>query len=453
MQITHSIFTFTFSDAVQSGTFLNGDKWVVLNPGTTLQSVTQADGSPVQCEYNPQDPSHQGLYPTVGYATAYEPARRLSLPFTPPAQPVCSLIAAAHYPNSAIGPTFRAIKEIAVLTFLAAPPVEPTFRPPYSGDPAQKAAFHFRASQLQPNLIAASRPIPALPNSMQYYVNYFSKVQYEYYATNKETGQGNLSASSSVQGAANTQHTYGIEKAAVRSEAVLAALDTSKSLEERKTLIYELIQVGIDNYYSFKHGKALFIEGGGHGHGHWLMILFASLCLANEEMFFFCRQASQPRNTPNAIDGFSEWHSFYKSSKSGQVLFGLDDQYGQTYWNNLAGAQGANFWANKDPEEEIDGCKSPGTSYMATISASISQAIATASFNDLMFFTVDPLMVGYVCRYATRGAITLPDSKSHLRPIMAQYDRNRGYSTQASSTVINAGLALIGAPNVNTTRV
>lgn len=52
-----------------------------------------------------------------------------------------------------------------------------------------------------------------------------------------------------------------------------------------------------------------------------------------------------------------------------------------------------------------------------------------------------------------RGATSLPDSKSNLRPVMAQYDRNRGYSTQSSRTAINAGLALIGAPNMDTTRV
>lgn len=452
LDIQASGFTFHFSKSVEFGSFVDGSVYIVAEPGLTLVAVTHSIKPNVLCELDPNNPAYQGLYDTTGlYATAYDRMRTLVLPRPISHLEIHSLVASANLSPSEIPttPNARHVYEQVVLTTLPQAPSSPSFRPPYCGTPAVKAQFHFIDS-INYALLNANRPIPAIAGTLASYTSYFSRVQYEYFTHNHVTNEGNISAGSIVTGQLNIPDGYGADRARIRSEAYLAASDATVPLEQRKPLLRALIQLGIDTYVAIRHGSASFVEAGGHGHGRWLPMAIAAWALQNKAMYEFAFVSARHRNATGAETYFEEFAHFYNSNTLNEVLFGMPEAYGRTYWTEYGHHEGA--WLFKDPLERIDGGNDPGSAYQAIITGALTHLIFAATFNPNLFALIDFKMVMYAIRYATRGAICLPDPASAQRPNVAAFDRRRDYG-HVSTQLFAELLPLLGAPPLSIKQV
>lgn len=438
---------------MQVGTFVTGSVYVLSEPGAELLSVSHSVKPTVMCEIDPQDPSHQGIYDTTGmYATAYDPRRTVSFPLAIPSIGIHSIVAAAHLKpeDYAAAPNGRRVHEIEVLTVLQSIGEGTYFRPPYAGDPEKKEFFTFRADNLDLASLTGNRPGPALNGTLSGYVSYLGKIQYEYFAKNYVTNEGNISAGSLTTGIVNIPDGYGADRARIRSEAYICAANPLVPLEQRKPLLEVLIQLGIDTYFAIKHGKASFVEAGGHGHGRWLPIAIAAWALKHKDMYEFCWHSARHRNAPGVETFFEEFAHFYHSPVINEVLFGMPEAYGKTYWTEYGHHEGA--WLFKDPLERIDGGNDPGSAYQAIITGALTHLIFAATYNPNLFALIDFKMVMYAIRYATRGAICLPDPASAQRPNVAAFDRRRDYG-HVSTQLFAELLPLLGAPPLSIKQV
>jgi hypothetical protein len=317
------------------------------------------------------------------------------------------------------------------------------FRPPYAGAPPTKAESFHKASEANLDLLEGQFPRPQGLLATSQYEEMFRKVQYEYFF--------NLSAGSYLNPLLNVSHAYGADKARYRAEALITSMDPSIPKAERRALKIAFIQLGIDTYYMLTKGNMTFLEGGGHGHGRWLPVIYAAWALQNKPMGEFAFRSSRVRTEPNAIRHFGEF-DFFVPGVNGQLLYGNDPAYGQDYWSCYNGGNGGSAWAYKDPAGLIDGGNDPGSAYMAIITTALTHLVYAAFFHSILFQFIDSRFVWYVIRYAQRGAITLPDQYSSQRPLMAAKDRQRHYG-HGSPVLLAAALPLVGAPGISVLRV
>lgn len=295
-QVSQYGITWKFDRDYPVGQFVNGDWWVV-GP-VTVVSVTPGPSPAPSNEVNDLDVNEWGdtglqdnqerrngsmvvmnLGPAQGYDSrgiTYDPSASITFPYELAAdRSLISSISEVSVPNTAMyadlmwtseKEALNVMKTAAVLTSLSEAPPADAFRPTYVG--ADKEIF--RASSLRWDRLQ-NLPVDA----MQYPVPPFS--QYERYLERPWLDHLNGAWEGQWLLPVDNQPAYGREFARIVGTASLL-LNTNATQDQKRLLLYRLVQYGIDLHGMVQLG-AVFNEGGGHASGRKWPVLFAGLML------------------------------------------------------------------------------------------------------------------------------------------------------------------------------
>jgi hypothetical protein len=160
------------------------------------------------------------------------------------------------------------LKSAAILTVLAAPPPEGSFRPPYIG--ADKTITH-NAAKLRFDRLPRLPRVPHAPDIARVAAR-FERPWLEHV----------LSWSGRYAHPAENMPDYGRDMALTIGDAALSLL-LDYTDEEKRTLLVRLVQYGLD-LHAIARAGGTWDDLGGHMHGRKLPILLAGLVLDDEAM-------------------------------------------------------------------------------------------------------------------------------------------------------------------------
>ncbi|MEX0885372.1 MAG: hypothetical protein WD009_02930 [Phycisphaeraceae bacterium] len=281
--------TWTFSDPVPVGQFLTGDYYIV-GPAT----ITSVSPAPTGSGSSFRNGSM--LNPSVDTGAAYDGrhlnatwalnrAAQFPLEINPGDSLVSSISLSGPAANEIIvhssSPTETTpLRSLAVLTSLAAPVPVDTFRPGYAD--LQKDTLHRASDIATPYWNNLPRLAPtAGANSSLFQFDYLERA-FERPWIDHVYGWG-----SRDMHAVENMPGYGREVARIVSLGALKLM-TDATPEEKATLMYHMMQVGIDNWAIAQRGTASQPAGwpaqGGFGNGRKFPIVLAAVMLQDEQM-------------------------------------------------------------------------------------------------------------------------------------------------------------------------
>jgi hypothetical protein len=295
-EITQYGITWKFDHDYPVGQFVNGDWWVI-GP-VTVVSVTPSPSPAPPGEVNNLGVNSWGdtglqdntsrrngsmvvmsLGPTQGYdsrGTTYDPAASIVFPHRLPAnRSLISSVSEVTIPNPAMHADLMwdsekqsnsVLKTAAVLTSLESVPPADAFRPTYVG--ANKQIF--RASNLAWDRLL-NLPMDARRDAVPPFA------QYERYLERPWLDHLNGTWEGAWLLPVENQPAYGREVARIVGTASLL-LNTDAAQDQKRRLLYELVQYGIDLHGMVQLG-AVYNEGGGLTSGRKWPLVFAGLML------------------------------------------------------------------------------------------------------------------------------------------------------------------------------
>ncbi|HED66537.1 MAG TPA: hypothetical protein ENJ09_13405 [Planctomycetes bacterium] len=273
--------TWTFSDPVPTGRFVNGDPWVVgpvaiveIDPrsvpigrdhGRTMNG-SMVNPSPQRGMTQGYDSATYGKY---AGDDAYDPRLNVALGCSGRSPLVLgantSLVSTISNPKPGMRPQ---LKTAAILTVLSEVPPPDAFRPPYTG--SDKTIRH-RAADLQRERLTQLPTVPGTPS--------FSEVEAMFerpWIDHVPLWYGRYIHPS------ENMPDYGREITDQVSTASLMLLINVPN-EEKETLLVRFVQVGIDLFALLREGER-WPPSAGHLNGRKWPILFAGLMLGDEDM-------------------------------------------------------------------------------------------------------------------------------------------------------------------------
>jgi len=259
-----------FDGEVPVGRFVGGDPWV-LGP-LRIESVTPEwtgvlHGSMVNPRYGT---AH-------GYDSRFNFDEGLRARFPREARPGESIVSVESWrpddpkaPSSdnTLGIPRPALRSAAVLTVLDAPPPEDSFRPPYAG--AEKPLH--RVADLHPEILPSLPAVPGAPGLRELEAR-FERLWLDHTAKWENRF---LHPSENMPD-------YCRDLARDIGDGSLMLL-LDRPLEERRTLMIRLVQIGIDMHAVVRSGATWGDGGGGFGSGRKWAILLAGLLLDDPAM-------------------------------------------------------------------------------------------------------------------------------------------------------------------------
>jgi hypothetical protein len=374
-----------------TGTFANGDPWVV-GPVRIVRTVPPYDGENHGWEVNPRVAGPQGFAADVG---SFDPALVPSLPYRArPGESIVKTIRSAEEPS---GPNCRGcLRVAAVLTVVDRIPPDSgrsVFRPPYVG--AGKPSY--RVEDLRVDLLPSlPRAFPA--PTLVWMEEAFGKVQLDH-------KPGRLGRN--VHPVENIPD-YGADIARRNADGCLRLM-LADPLETKMGALIAYVQYGIDLYHMVLDGHT-WPGGGGHRPGQKLPLSFAAVMLDEPGMRRAVKEAAF----------FHEDQLVYHSEVTGQALFGtakghararLEERYWEAVFSNANTGRVGGFKAYRDPYGFIDGGYEPGTGYQYCC---ISQpwkgeALACHLMPALKEVWDGPAFLEYVDRWVSFGTWAVPD--------------------------------------------
>lgn len=263
-------FTWSFDDLYAVGRFVNGDPWVLGPVG--IDSVAPgwngaSDGSMV----NPRYSERQGYDSRF----SFDPGKRADFPRT--GSPGESIVSARSWRDDEPGVPSRentlgiprpALESAAVLTVLAEPPPEDSFRPPYAGP---EKPLH-RASALRADLLPSLPRVPAAPDAADF-ARRFERVWLDHGVKWKNRF---LHPSRNMKD-------YARDFASEYNDGSLLLLLDLPAAEKRELMI-RLVQIGIDMHAVIRLGAQWGDDTGGIGSGRKWPVLLAGILLDDPAM-------------------------------------------------------------------------------------------------------------------------------------------------------------------------
>ncbi|MBL8753018.1 MAG: hypothetical protein JNK15_06910 [Planctomycetes bacterium] len=274
--ITQYGITFQFAAPVPAGQFVNGD-WFVVGPvtltGMTPPCVTVngrvMNGAMVDPDASTRAHGYDKALYGPGNEALYSDALNVALNLSP-AQPRVlqadqSLVKVVSNTNTAYVPQ---IETCAVLTVLATPPPQGSFRPPYSGT---DHTVRYDAQSIDWSRLLNLTPATGLPD--------IAAMQAQLTRCWLDHSPG--WPSRYLHPVLNMPD-YGRDFASLYNEASLLC-HTAITPAEKQALTLKLVQIGIDFYGNVQNG--CYWEGvGGHGSGRKWPILFTGALLHDAGM-------------------------------------------------------------------------------------------------------------------------------------------------------------------------
>jgi hypothetical protein len=260
------------------GQFVNGEWWVV-GP-VTITSITPVDPTPGDATdihgsmVNPTK-DQQGLDSRSKgdrYVASLNVARRLPITL----QPGTSLMSGISHVAFDDG----YLSKVAVLTVLAGPPPAGSFRPPWYGP--HKPLFN--ESELNYSVLRKLAPTAAAQTPASLTNGDMKHVLIDLFT-------GGASANSEFKANTLTPH-YGREISKATTRAALT-LQLNYTDAQKRPLLIEVVQRGIDLYGSLLGGYT-FTPDGGHNHGRKLAMYIAAKTLGHPDMLARCNAGNHP---------------------------------------------------------------------------------------------------------------------------------------------------------------
>jgi hypothetical protein len=307
-QVSQFGITWRFDRDYTVGRFANGDYWVVgpvtiigIDPPSTEINGRTINGSTVNP--SPKTGSVQGYDSAMygAFGKRFDPNLNAARPGNRDLgarnplvlKPSSSLVSTVSFEEAGNIPQ---VKTAAVLTVLAQPAAEGSFRPPYCGN---DKSIRFNENQLDYSLLARLKPVPNTPG-ITVVKRYFERPWVDHIPG----WMGRF------HHPAENMPDYGREIATqVGVGALMLNLDFRQGIKE--VLLIRYVQLGIDLYGIVQNGRGgNWVGNGGHASGRKWPILFAGLVLNDPEMMNIGR---------TDIEDYGPSHEQY-------VNFGEDDQ-------------------------------------------------------------------------------------------------------------------------------
>ena len=266
--------TWFFNKSYKTGQFANGDFWVVgpvkivkITPESQVVGKRTMNGSMI----NPASGNKNQGYDSSCSGTAYKDNLNAALNVSS-SNPLelkngSSLISTISIAKEKSRPQ---LQNAAILTVLASPPPEGSFRPPYCGN---DKTIKYNVSQLNYNLLKKLNPVTGTP-SLKSVEKYFERPWIDHV-----TGWG----AGFIHPLENMQN-YGRDMSSEVGKGALM-LHLNFTDDEKRTLLVRFVQLGIDFYGIIQSGGIKTWEpDGGHASGRKWPIMFAGLMLNDASM-------------------------------------------------------------------------------------------------------------------------------------------------------------------------
>lgn len=257
--------TWQFEKPVEAGQFANGDWWVIA-PVTVTEITPKPEADRNGSMLNPLVNATQAFDARIRnneFESGLNVAANLPLTILKPA----SLLSAESHLEDTVKDNVQ-LRTIAILTVLDTAPPEGAFRPPYQGD---DKAIIGKVSDLDYSVLAKLPPVGSSPD-----LNELAARLERPWIELKTNWTGRYMHPE------DNQPSYGREMAHLLGEAVLA-LQLDKTDEEKKALLVNLTQIGIDIYGAARGGAAWGADGA-HNQGRKLPMLLAGKVLRHQGM-------------------------------------------------------------------------------------------------------------------------------------------------------------------------
>jgi hypothetical protein len=322
LDITRNGITWTITGTPTSGTYANGDPWVV---GPI--EITAIDPTPTSTRngtvVNPSLGSTQGFYSGLSAHNAYSGTLNVgdNLPLAVAADSsVVSTISSTATP----APLYGLIVDIAILTVVSSPPADNSFRPTYIGS-GSRASAHTTADLDYSRLNALDRSVLSSVPTLASLVDRFDETWYE--QDLNWTGRYLHLPYMGVNG-------YGGNMADQTAQACLS-LNLDYTNEEKEDLLIHIVQLGLD-YGSILAAGGTWNNDGGHNNGRLAPVLLAAMVLDDATLKSYCADSA---------NRFSEFRQtfFVASEDVARSHTGIN---GQTAYNYASGDIGKAEWGS-----------------------------------------------------------------------------------------------------------
>lgn len=276
-------FTWVYDGDYTTGTYANGDPWVLNSGGLQISSITPAsadvsgwikNGTMVNPSIGTQ--GYDSSTPSITYNSALNVAPSIvgsNLVFAAgQSGSVCSSesqVTQANRPQ---------LKRIAILTVVTVVPAAGDFRPAYCGTDKTSA---WNVSDIDWSPIYDQLTIPAAAPSWNTVEGYMARPWIEHGSTSSWTDR--------YIHPSDNQPDYGRDMAKEMSDALLMLCSNADSATKQTTLV-NMLQYGIDIYGAALQGK-IWTDLGGHNQGRKMPLLLAALCFNDAGMLAYCDQA------------------------------------------------------------------------------------------------------------------------------------------------------------------
>ncbi len=395
--------TWTFDKPYECGNFANGDWWVVnmaggdvtitrITPDYRVESGVHINGY----EVNPNNMLKQGFDSRL---VNFDSSLIKSLPYA--AKPNESIVKAVSIwvgagPLRGQGGSIMTLTDAAVLTVLGTVPQNHSelLRPPYYG--LEKPLYNISNLRTQAESLLPSLSSPAGTPSMSAFEQSikFRGVQLDHYnsyeadymcPSNNMPNDGGLIAN--------------------RNNQIAIRLMLNDTFEEKKKLLTDYLQYGVDLYYMGINGRN-WIGGGQVGPGRKMPITFAAVMLGNENMKNFVKNADPYRFLENADFWYREKSNMVLWAQSRPIMYGGRDRY----WLDLTRVSTS---SKTEPDRlgYIDGSNVPGTTYLLSSEAQNAKGVSLALhlMPSLQEVWNDNEIMDFADRWVYQGIWTQPD--------------------------------------------
>ena len=314
--VTRHDITWTFDRECATGTFVNGDPWV-LGPVTIVSVEPGWDGEVNGSQVDPPVAKEQGFRTLLNAGGAYNDNLRARFPLT--LTGTRSLVSTVGIKPQVRGGAYEAFETASVLTVVETAPARYSFRPPYIEGPKPIfTASQIRWDRLPMFPVPAGFTPPAKNPMERFWMDHSGS-----------KGQAN----GVIHPRKNMEPYYFFMTSS--QMAALVLLDFPR----RNEFLYSYVQYGIDCYHvSLKNGDA-WRAYGGFGNGRKWPILFAGILLDSEEMMRPPKECKTTFARTDTVDKFGEdGHTWYGKPTAeypqGKPLWGQDGPPGRWFGNH-----------------------------------------------------------------------------------------------------------------------
>jgi Chitobiase/beta-hexosaminidase C-terminal domain len=440
--VSHFGITWTFSADRPTGTFVNGEPWVV-GPVT----ITNINPNPSQSTYNVQNGSMINPVPNTNhgfdsnpacYPVQYEPAKNvaLSFPFTLKVGDVLvSAKSQAYYPTW--------LKTVCALTVLSGPPPSGSFRPSIFGT---DRSVRWNVSQMDWSVLKNYAATSSTPTKASIEAQIPPLPWFEWLPAwngNSLQADDNTTDLPFVDG--THYRVYGRETAQKFGRIGLW-LNTNQPLADKQAIAIQMVQNGMDIYDYVRLGGGYYHDGG-HKCGRKLPLVLAAMMLNDPSL------KAMAGNPDIFQEDTQVW--FVNQSDVGRVLWVAppgDSWYGREFLQYTQADVGMPEWGIRHRFEPVQDNRSWSATYRSTVGNGMMGSWLAAHLMGMQSIWNHPAAFSYMERYHTLsgdgetfaaemyaahklgGTVTPPPPQSAVNPVITPAS---GYFDTAQSVTIS----------------